>query len=320
MKIIFTTAILLATQFAYKAQHTFSIIGADTITGEIGGAGATCYAVVNDIADVHPGVGYIHTQSYVDYTNQAYAHNLMANGVLPQQIMDSLVAHDASGQPQLRQYAAVMFSNGPHTAAYSGSSCFTYYGSRLGRNYAIAGNILLGPQVLDSMEVRFKNTPGSLSQKLMAALQGAKIIGADKRCINNGVSSLSAYMIVAKPTDISPNYYLNLNVENVLPMDPIDSLQNLYNAWNTVSGIKNNKNNSNSLIIYPNPAKADLVKIKSDILMNEIEIYDSKGLLYKSLILHDFETKLEIADLPEGVYVLNVKCAGGYKLMKKLVK
>jgi uncharacterized Ntn-hydrolase superfamily protein len=212
-----------------KGQHTFSIIGLDTITGEIGGAGATCFQTVIDIADVHPGVGYIHTQSYYDSTNQQYAHQLMTNGCYPAQIMDSLKKHDVSHQPELRQYSAVTIKQGIKTAAFTGHQCFEYYGERIGKNYVIIGNILKGAMVLDSMESKFIHTKGSLSEKLMAALQGAKITGADKRCENNGVSSLSAYIIVTKPTDVKPNYYIHINVENTLPQDPINKLQELYN-------------------------------------------------------------------------------------------
>ncbi len=51
------------------------------------------------------------------------------------------------------------------------------------------------------MEYRFLNTEGSLAEKLMSALQGAKVPGADTRCLNEGTSSLSAFVRVAKPND-----------------------------------------------------------------------------------------------------------------------
>ena len=62
-------------------QHTFSIVAVDSITGEIGSAGATCGdsiiwpgtpgALI--ISDIIPGIGAIHTQSYHDATNQLNA-------------------------------------------------------------------------------------------------------------------------------------------------------------------------------------------------------------------------------------------------------
>jgi len=308
--------------FSFKfisAQHTFSIVAVDTITGEVGGAGATCYDVVNDIADVHPGVGFIHTQSYVDYNNQAYARNLMAAGVLPDAIMDSLQLHDATNQPQLRQYAAVMLSNGPHAAAFTGTSCFSYKGQRVGRNYAIAGNILKGAMVLDSMEARFLSCAGSLQDKLMAALQGAKMIGADKRCLNQGVSSLSAYMIVAKPTDVAPNYFLNLNVENVLPMDPIDSLQNLFNAWNQTNGIPSQSLKENVLTLFPNPS-ADFINVLSAKNIEKLEITDVTG----KLLIEAFPSKsnfvINIHELANSIYFAKMKTTDGSIITKRFIK
>ena len=213
------------------SQHTFSIIAIDTLTNEVGGAGATCYKTVNDIADVHPGIGYIHTQSYVNYDNQKRAKDLMDKHFSPQQIIDSLQKYDVEKTPELRQYSVIDLTNGGRTAAFTGENCFDYKGARIGKNYVIIGNILAGPEILDSMETKFINTKGSLEEKMMAALQGAKVPGADKRCTDQKVSSLSAYIIVAKPQDTSSKFYLNLNIENVYPLDPIDVLQTQFNNW-----------------------------------------------------------------------------------------
>lgn len=213
------------------AQHTFSIIAIDPLTYEVGGAGATCYQTVNDIADVHPGIGYIHTQSYMNASNQAMAQELMNKHFAPQTIIDSLQKIDAEHKPELRQYAVIDLANGGRTAAFTGDSCFDYKGARIGKTYVIIGNILAGPHILDAMESGYLTTEGSLSDKLMAALQAAKVPGADKRCTEKKVSSLSAYMIVAKPQDTPAQYFLNLNIENVYPQDPIDVLQTNYNKW-----------------------------------------------------------------------------------------
>ena len=64
------------------------------------------------------------------------------------------------------------------------------------------------------------------------ALQGGKIPGADTRCLSNGISSLSAFIRVAKPTNSEDSLYLHLNVNNTQPgIDPIDTLQDLFDDW-----------------------------------------------------------------------------------------
>ncbi len=70
----------------------------------------------------------------------------------------------------------------PRSAAYTGQNCVNYKNHITGRNYSIQGNILLGQQILDSMEARFLRAEGELACRLMEALQGAKVVGADTRC------------------------------------------------------------------------------------------------------------------------------------------
>ena len=297
--------ILLALLFSTSAfaQHTFSVVAVDPVSGEVGGAGATCYETVNDIADVHPGVGFIHTQSYVNYTNQQYAKLMMDGGLAPQEIMDSIQVVDADNDSTIRQYAAVDLINGGRSAAFTGSNCFSYHGQRLGATYAIAGNILLGPQILDSMESRFNSTQGSLADKLMAALEGAKVKGADSRCLADSVSSLSAYMIVAKPDDVGADYYVNLNVENVYPADPIDVLVQDYEAWkdqNLNTSIEEEKV-SLKVTLFPNPTSG-ITTLESNI-DGTCYVLDSLGKVLHNQSIVSGINSLELGNLSTGVYL-----------------
>jgi len=254
--------LILLTQ-AIRSQDTFSIVAVDSITGEIGSAGASCIdenqieggALI--ISDVIPGRGAIHTQSYWNSTNQQNAHNRMAEGMSPQEIIDWLSTHDAQNNPAVRQYGVVDFDSNGHTrsAGFTGVNCMNYKNHITGPNYAIQGNILLGQQILDSIEARFLNTEGSFAEKMMAALQGAKVVGADTRCTENGTSSLSAFIRVARPLDPTGGFYCDLNVPSIPEgMEPIDSLQSLFNAWlETVVRIEE-KLEEHEIMIYPNPA------------------------------------------------------------------
>ena len=46
------------------SDDTFSIVAVDTMTGQVGSAGASCIQGSIIISDIHPGLGAIHTQSY----------------------------------------------------------------------------------------------------------------------------------------------------------------------------------------------------------------------------------------------------------------
>ena len=215
-----------------NAQDTFSIVAVDPETGEVGSAGASCINGSIIISDLHPGVGAIHTQSYWLAQNQNTASQLMDQGLSPWFIIQYLVDNDAQGNPSIRQYGIVDLVDGGRSAAYTGENCYDYKDHVLGDTYSIQGNILIGPEVLDSMEVRFINTSGSLAVRLMAAMQGAKIPGADSRCLDDGISSLSAFIRVAKPMNNPDSLYLHLNVNSTTAgLDPIDTLQELFDLW-----------------------------------------------------------------------------------------
>lgn len=254
--------ILLSLNFVFSAafaQDTFSIVAIDSVAGQFGSAGASCVGSSGTyphgaqiLSDVIPGIGVIHTQAAWNSVNQDNAHDWMMMGLSPQQIIDSLVANDVSGNPTTRQYGIVDYNGGhPRSAAYTGINCQNYKNDTAWLNYSIQGNILMGQQILDSMQTRYLNTPGTLADRLMAALQGAKVIGADTRCAVHNTSSQSAFLRVANMNDSPDSLYCDLwmsypqNQSGIYPVDPIDSLQTLYDIWKTLVSVKGKGNGKN---------------------------------------------------------------------------
>ncbi len=326
-------AAILAASLSANSQHTFSICAIDTVTGEIGSAGASCIDDIGCggcggviiISDVRPGVGVIHTQAYYTAANQNYAKSLMNSGLSPKQILDSLKIHDSGNDSTIRQYGIVdLFSGSPRVAAYTGINCMNYKNHITGPNYSIQGNILLGQQILDSMEAGFLNTQGDMACKLMAALQGAKVPGADTRCTTSGNSSLSSFLRVAKTTDISPNYYLNLSVKSgPAGFEPIDSLQTLFNAAHALCstiGIEEKKENSISVI--PNPAQDNVRFVFSykEQKIYLLEIYNVTGQkVIKKLLTHK-ETEIDISEWHSGIYFYKIILEENKTISGKFIK
>jgi len=243
---------MMITSLSVMAQDTFSIVAIDLSTNEVGSAGASCVGSSTYyphgaaiLSDVLPGIGAIHTQAAYLQGNQANAHARMLEGMSPQEIIDWLINNDVGGNPTTRQYSIVDLNGGdPRSAAYSGVNCLDYKNDTAGYTYSIQGNILLGQQIIDSMQSRFLSTEGTLAERLMAALQGAKVIGADTRCAAPfESSSLSAFLRVAQPDDAYDSLYLDLWMaypqtwSTVVPLDPIDSLQVLFNDWQITTSI-----------------------------------------------------------------------------------
>tara|TARA_B110001454_G_scaffold202930_1_gene210408 strand:+ start:141 stop:1016 length:876 start_codon:yes stop_codon:yes gene_type:complete len=229
MLFLFKYIVVIFFGFIYS---TFSIVAVDLSNGQVGSAGASCIGGSIIISDIHPGVGAIHTQSYWSGYNQIMASNLMDSGLSPDEIIDYLIENDVNNNPSIRQYGVVDIYEGGRSAAYTGENCMDYKNHILGTNYAIQGNILLNEQVLMNIENNFNATIGTLSDKLMAALQGANMPGADSRCLDNETSSLSAFIRVAEPFDETDEFFLDLNINNTNnSQEPIDLLQDLYNEW-----------------------------------------------------------------------------------------
>lgn len=223
--------ILIAILLPAVAAATFSIVAVDDATGEVGGAGASCIAGSKMINDVIESVGAIHTQSWYNQYNQANAHNLMLAGLTPDSIINWLAANDVEATPELRQYGVVTLAGPGSSAGYTGWDCYDWKGHLTGPRYAIQGNILLGPQVLDAIESAFLVTVGSLEDKLMAALEAADIPGADTRCLSCNKPAISAFIKVVRPGD-GPTPYLYEYVDNTICADnPIPMLRVKFDAW-----------------------------------------------------------------------------------------
>ncbi len=253
-----------------KSQDTFSILAFDSISGEVGAAGASCVDLFvfsqysNDfITELFPGEGAIATQASYLPANQVNARTRFINGDSPSQIINWLQTHDDLNDPTVRQYGVVRMNTGyPKSAAHTGSNCMTYRNHITGPNYSIQGNILLGQKVLDSMEARFNREKGDLACKLMAAMQGAKMKGADTRCAGNNSSSLFAFLKVAQPTDTfgQNSFLLSLKTHMNDSIEPIDSLQTLFNAARTCThatvGLPSHSVNPEAITLIPNPASS----------------------------------------------------------------
>jgi len=323
--------LLFAPRFS-QALDTFSICAVDTVTGEVGSAGASCIAGSILLSDVHPGVGVIHTQAQWSPVNQNYARSLMDAGYSPSEIVSLLVQNDALHNPRIRQYGVVDLIDGGRSAAHTGRDCPDYKGQRLGPTYAIQGNTLAGPEVLDSMKARFERTDGSLADRLMAALQGAKIPGADTRCLARGTSSISAFIRVAQPADTNGVLFLDLEVpEASWGVEPIDLLQAQFDEWKAGLDVKNDKpavvpKEFQQFPNYPNPFNPSTmitVGLPQDADL-KVTVYNLLGREVAQLANDRYQAGyhrfvFDGSGLPSGIYFVRATVPGKLEQMRKVV-
>ncbi len=214
------------------SQDTFSIVAVNSSTGEVASAGASCISGSIIISDIHPGIGVIHTQALWNPINQDSASSLMEQGYSPESILNWLIENDAENNPSVRQYGIIDLLDGVRSAGYTGEDCYNYKNHITGPNYAIQGNILLGQDILDTMEFSFLNQYGTLDEKILASLMAANITGADTRCQTYGTPAISAFIRIASSENSIDSLYLDINVNSVpLTINPLDSLFSLYWEW-----------------------------------------------------------------------------------------
>lgn len=318
MKIKILSLVCCLSLYTAQAQDTFSIVAIDSVTGEVGSAGASCVNLsffpgypIDFLGQLFPGLGAINTQAYYLAANQLNAAARMEAGDTPEEIIAWLVDNDVEGNPAIRQYGVVAFADGsPQSAAHTGASTDDYKGHRTGATYSIQGNILLGPEILDSMEARFLASEGDLACKLMAAMQGANVIGADTRCAGFGTSSLFAFLKVAQPDDLpdSPSLLVAVKTTGAQGIEPIDSLQVLFNAAHSCfTGTGALHTIKKNIQLYPNPA-ADIITIDgmehtSGNAAFMLMTIDGRQVMQLTIPAGESQYTIALSSLPSGSYL-----------------
>jgi len=124
-------------------------------------------------------VGAIATQAYANTSYKRRGLAALADGRTAEQVLAHLL--DADDGRDDRQVGVVDALGG--AATFTGSSCYAWAGGRAGAGYAIQGNILTGPEVVEAMEAAWLSTDDStpLAARLLAALNAGDAAGGDSR-------------------------------------------------------------------------------------------------------------------------------------------
>jgi uncharacterized Ntn-hydrolase superfamily protein len=215
---------------------TFSILGYDPQTGEVGGAvQSRVFAVGNGVLWAEADTGIVTTQAIVDVSYGPKGLALLRAGMKPAAIIQAILDSDPDpgyrGQPwpKAGRQFAVMDAQGNH-AVHTGSAATPWAGHKTGKFCTAQGNILAGEAVVSEMVSAFEKTEGHLSLRLLAALDAGQAAGGDKR----GMQS-AAILIVKKNGGVWLNndVVLRLQVDEASQGDPLAELRRLVEYWNT---------------------------------------------------------------------------------------
>jgi uncharacterized Ntn-hydrolase superfamily protein len=248
------------------ASATWSVIAVDSRTGRVVIASATCVSqerlerfpakgLMDVQAIVVPGVGVAAAQAGVDRTreNQRLIYRELDAGTSPDRIIEML---KADPRIESRQFGIVDLQG--RCAGFSGSdngaASLSVQDSipQLGIYFSVQGNILASDAVVHGAVAAFKAEGGTLTDRVMAAMEAADGAGGDRRCTCesepildapcDGKTAHVAYLLAADPDDPrgegvnDGDYFLYLNVtdSDIRPHEnanPVITLRMRYDAW-----------------------------------------------------------------------------------------
>jgi uncharacterized Ntn-hydrolase superfamily protein len=197
---------------------TYSIVGRDEASGELGVAVQSRAFGVGICAWARPGVGAVATQSFTKKRYGPAGLDLLAAGAAPADALAEL--RDADEQRDFRQ-VAFLAADG-RTAAHTGAACVPDCGHIERAGLSAQGNMLASPAVWHAAADTFEETEGPLAERLLAALDAAEEAGGDFRG-----REAAALVVVSGDAEEAPwERVFDLRVDN--NAQPLVELRRLY--------------------------------------------------------------------------------------------
>jgi len=201
---------IVGAAFGAENVSTFSIVAYDAAAGDWGVAVASRYFSVGSVVPwAEAGVGAVATQANVNVGYGPKAIKLLEQGLSAKEVLKRLLDEDTFEGKDGRQVAIVDAKG--NLAAFTGPNAPNWAGDRQGKNWSAQGNILVGPQVPESMGRAFESTQGELAEKLWAALKAGNEAGGDSR------GKQSASMLVVRKgggRNTNNDRYIYINVDD----------------------------------------------------------------------------------------------------------
>jgi len=157
---------------------TFSIVARDPDTGELGVAVQSKFVAVGSVVPwAKAGVGAIATQAWANTRYGPVGLELLSTGKTPGEVIAFLTEAD----PRRKQRQVGIIAVDGNGSSHTGAGCLDWAGHKTGKHYAVQGNILAGPEVVDAMATAFEEAEGDLAHRMIEALRAGQKAGGDKR-------------------------------------------------------------------------------------------------------------------------------------------
>lgn len=180
------TVLALTALAAAPAAATWSIVGVDPKTGEVGVAIASCVGFETALAPtLVPGKGAAVSQAGLNKESGAAIVKGLQEGKSADQVIATLTQPSFDQEVPLRQYGVVTLPSGAGT--FTGSEVPQTAGSvkNPSQTAAVQGAAVETDAVLNDTLAAFDATSGSLGERLVAGLNAGNKAGGDADCIED---------------------------------------------------------------------------------------------------------------------------------------
>jgi uncharacterized Ntn-hydrolase superfamily protein len=157
---------------------TYSLVARDPDTGECGVAVQSNWFSVGSLVTFgEPGVGVVATQANVRVEYGPHGLALMRAGRSAPEALAELIEADPIESE--RQVAMVDAHGG--VAAHTGATCMRHAGQAVGHHHSAQGNLMATGAVWGAMSEAYLAGTGSLTERLLGALDAGEAAGGDLR-------------------------------------------------------------------------------------------------------------------------------------------
>jgi uncharacterized Ntn-hydrolase superfamily protein len=202
---------------------TYSIVARDPSNGEMGVAVQShWFSVGSVVVAACAGVGALATQANPDQEHKPRALELLRAGMGAADVVRTLTEGDSALEH--RQFAVVDASGS--AVAYTGGDCIPDAGQYIGGGFTCQANMMRNDTVWSAMAAGFEAATGSLTMRLLAALDAAQAAGGDLR------GQQSAAILVVPATGRDSDRVIDLRVEDhPAPLAELRRLVGVHDAY-----------------------------------------------------------------------------------------
>jgi uncharacterized Ntn-hydrolase superfamily protein len=182
------------------------------------GVSTASSSVRSRVPHLETGVGAIATQAKTSILYGTEGLRLLKIGFSPQEALEVMLKKDADRESR----QVIIIDKDGRKAAFTGKETISWKGHLIGKDFVIAGNLLVGDAVIEAMAQAFKDSEGSLAERLMRALEAGQLAGGDKR------GRVSAALLVTSAKDRAALPILDLRVDE--HDNPLEELRRIFES------------------------------------------------------------------------------------------